>query len=123
MLLLKDTKLLRQQIPTDSPAKKSLSSPVAPRPMHMVETGMLLHVEGSVAEVVVGSNKVDREAKEDVVPLDRTGGVEVLLEVAAQVRQPTRDFGLHISQSQDADFCPSFQGYEHSAVYHTRPVA
>jgi hypothetical protein len=84
---------------------------------------MLLDVEGSVAEVVVASNKVDREAKEDVVPLDRTGGVEVLLEVAAQVRQPTPDFGLHISQSQDADFCPSSQGYEHSAVYHTRPVA
>ena len=58
---------------------------------------MLLHVEGLVEEVVVGSNKVDREAKEDVVPLDRTVGVEVLLEVAAQVRLPTHDFALHIS--------------------------
>jgi hypothetical protein len=68
-----------------------MSSPVAPRPMHMVEMVILRRVEEPVDEAVVVSNKADKEVKVAVVPSDRTVDVEVLRELVEPARLLTRD--------------------------------
>ena len=68
-----------------------MSSPADPRPMHMVETDMLLRAVEPVDEAVVDSNKVARAAKEVAVPSDRTEDVEVLLVAVEPVRPLTLD--------------------------------
>jgi hypothetical protein len=122
-LLLKDTKPLLLRTLTSLGVRISMSNPVAPRLMHMAEM-VTLHVEESVDVVVVGLNKVEEEARDEAI-LDRIVDVGVLLEeVVALARLPMHELiPRHHLRSQDADFCPSFQGHEHSAVYHTPTMA
>lgn len=68
-----------------------MSSHVVPKPMHTVETDMLLRVVEPVDEAVVASNKVDRAVKEAAVPLDRTVDVEALLVAVEPVKPLTLD--------------------------------
>jgi hypothetical protein len=85
---------------------------------------VMLHAEESADVVVAGSNKVEQEARDEAI-LDRIVDVGVLLEeVVALARLPMHELipRQHL-RSQDADFCPSLQGHEHSAVYHTPTTA
>lgn len=108
MLLLRDTKPLPLQTPTELLVRTSTSSPVAPRPVLMVEMDMLLPAEEPVDVVVVA--------------LDRTVDAAVLHGVVEPARLlPPEPASRLLDRKTPTPVL--FTGLPDSAVYDIRATA